>query len=306
METPRVVFFGSSSDSVLVLEKLAGSRLVTVVAVVTQPHKPVGRKQIPTPTPVELWAKKHQITVLSFPGNEIKPWLYADEQTVIDALQPLKADLLISASYGQKIPSETISHARYGGLNVHPSLLPRWRGADPVPWAILSGDRQTGVSIVTISETFDEGRILAQKKIPITDNDFSDPLRTKLFQLGAELLVETIPAYLAKTSVHVHPLLQKTYARRLTRDDGYEPWNNIQKGCDDTEEAARIGRKFRALTPWPGLWTTVTVHGENKRLKIIALTVKEVLLLQTVQLEGKNPVPFRQFYDAYLAARTPS
>ena len=119
----KVILFGSTSDSVLILEKLR----VHVCAVVTQPARPVGRNQVLTPTPVETWGKAHGIPVLSFPSDPSKPWLYANENQVIDTLEPLKADVLVSACYGQKIPWEAIKKVRFGGLNVHPSILPRWR-----------------------------------------------------------------------------------------------------------------------------------------------------------------------------------
>lgn len=290
----KVIFFGSTSDSVLILEKLRAQ----VCAVVTQPPRLVGRKQISTRTPVELWATAHSTTVLSFPSDSGKPWLYADERQVVDTLQPLKADLLVSACYGQRIPIQAIQAARFGGLNVHPSLLPRWRGADPVPWAILSGDHQTGVTIVTLSKEFDEGEIIAQKKAPITDTDTSDALRTKLFTLGADLLKEVLPEYLAGARItHTASTHNECpYARRLTREDGFESWEAIQKAFGDPEEARRLDRKFRAFMPWPGLWTTI---GE-KRLKILRITHNASrITLDTVQLEGKRPVSWKQFASAY-------
>ncbi|MBI3955872.1 methionyl-tRNA formyltransferase [Candidatus Gottesmanbacteria bacterium] len=302
----KVIFFGSTFDSVLILEKLRDH----ACAVVTQPPRPVGRKQQLTPTPVEMWAKEHAVTTVSFPSNPEKPWLYADEQQVIDTLESLKADLFVSACYGQKIPWETIASARFGGLNVHPSLLPRWRGADPVPWAILSGDRQTGVTIVTLSKEFDEGVVIAQKKVPITDADTSDALRTKLFTLGADLLAEVLPKYLAKQPIHpfTHsPITQLPYARRLTREDGFEPWEAIRKAFADSEEAKRIERKFRAFTPWPGLWTKIRIMNhelgimEEKRLKMLGLSlIAYRLSLDLVQLEGKRPVSWKQFQEGYL------
>ena len=274
----NIIFFGSTSDSVLVLQKLP-----EVVAVVTQPPKPIGRKQIITPTPVELWAKNHSIPTLSFPANETKPWLYADEQTVIATLQPFKADLMVSASYGQKIP--------FQGVNVHPSLLPRWRGADPVPWAIYSGDHQTGVTIVRLSASFDQGMILAQEKWNITGKDTTDELRATLFSMGADLLVKNLPDIFNHSITEIP---QKTedepYARRLTRDDGFEPWEKMM----DPNEAERINRKFRAFHPWPGLWTNYV----GKRLKILEFITVPV----TVQLEGKNPVSWEQFRSAYLSS----
>jgi methionyl-tRNA formyltransferase len=278
----NIVFFGSTSDSVLVLKKLPAVR-----AVVTQPPKPVGRKQIITPTPVEMWATKHDIPT-----------------TTLDVITPFTPDLLVSASYGEKIPFVNIKNSTYGGLNVHPSILPRWRGADPVPWAIITGDHQIGVTVVTLSEQFDRGKIIAQKKKPITQKDFSVALRTKLFAMGADLLANSLDDYLSGKNTGV---AQKTgnepYARRLTRDDGFEPWEHLI----DPSQALRINRKFRAFHPWPGLWTRLPslrsgVGGQatfsEKRLKILSFEATPLI----VQLEGKKPVPWKQFNTAYLAS----
>ncbi len=291
----NILFFGSTTDSLIILEKLS---LPDVRAIVTQPARPVGRDKIITPTPVEIWGKARNIPVLSFESNPLKPWLYKDEQQVIDTLQSIRPDLLISASYGQKIPWETIQKAPHGGINVHPSLLPRWRGGDPVPWAILTGDHQIGVSIVTLSEKFDEGKIIAQKKIPISANDTSDPLRTKLFVLGAELLVRLLPD-------HIRGAIKGTsqqskdepQAKRLSRDLGREPWELLEHAINDGKDVDRIERKFRALLPWPGVWTT----WKEKRLKILKLHVdNDKLVIDEVQLEGKNPVSWEQFKKSYL------
>lgn len=296
----KILFFGSSSDSVLVLQNLTA-----VVAVVTQPPRPVGRKHIVTPTPVELWARRHKITVLSFPTKKERPWEYENKETVIDTLQPLKAELIVSASYGQKIPSDTISDAKFGGLNVHPSLLPRWRGTDPVPWTILAGDHQTGVTIVTLSNTFDQGKIIAQKKFPVSPTDETEPLRAKLFAAGADLLSETLPHYLSGAiKGRSQNNSEVTYARRLTREDGYIPWDIIVKAMNGEDVAVDvrttmlslnkshiaivIATAVRALSPWPGVWT----KHNNKRLKILACHVKDVtnnLVLDTVHAEGKKP-----------------
>lgn len=282
----RVLFFGSTTDSVIVLNKIVS---FGVSAIVTQPPRPVGRDKIITPTPVETWAKEHSITTLSFPSNPEKPWAFADEQQVIDVIEPIKPDLLITASFGVKIPLRTIEKATYGGINIHPSLLPRWRGADPVPWAILSGDHQIGVSVVTLSKEFDKGTILAQKKVPILPTDTSDPLRTKLFSIGAELLVDILEKQSYKKKLeHVFVGKEYPYAKKFKREDGFEPWNALI----NTNESERINRKFRALHPWPGLWTLYN----NKRLKILEFTHAPV----TVQLEGKKPVTFQQFTAAYL------
>ncbi len=312
----KTIFWGSTAESVIVLEKLSAYNDSKIVAVVTQPPRPTGRHPKFMATPVETWARKNNIPVLSFSSQKEKPWLFEDEQTVIDTIQPFKADLLVSASYGQKIPSPTIQSARFGGLNVHPSLLPRWRGADPVPWAILSGDQQTGVTIVTLAEKFDEGKIIAQKKLPIFPNDTTVILYPKLFTLGAELLIDMLSDYTngknkgkpqvsSQTTPGVEQLRtsgKTPYARRLTREDGFEPWETIQKTITTGKDADRIDRKFRAFDPWPGLWTTLKINNEQKRLKILRLHLHEdKLLIDGVQLEGKNPISFSQFSSAYLS-----
>lgn len=342
--TIKTIFFGSTSDSVIALNKLfnhtpstalwAGLQLVCVV---TQPPRPAGRNKSLTPTPTEQWAKEHHITVLSFPSDPEKPNLYSDEQVVIDTLAPFQADLLVSASYGQKIPLQTITRTRFGGLNVHPSLLPRWRGADPVPWAILTGDRQIGVTVVTLSEQFDQGKIIAQKKITLSPADETDPLRAKLFDIGADLLLASLPDYLSgknpgtsQFTKFQHVRKTEVYARRLTRDDGYIPWNILEKALsgEDVPMPARpavlaldashititIAKALRALLPWPGLWTRLPSLGSGiggqamvheKRLKILACHTEAItnkLILDIVQLEGKKPVPYAQFASAYLHA----
>lgn len=330
MQTINVLFFGSTSDSLIVLQKLhqlsTPNYQFAIAAVVTQPPRQVGRDKVVTPTPTELWAKENRITVLSFPTDPDKPNLYQNEDEVVNALETIKADLLVSASYGQKIPIKTINDAKYRGLNVHPSLLPRWRGADPVPWTILSGDHQTGATIVTLEEKFDEGRIMAQKKIPVTEKDTTDPLRGKLFTLGVELLGEVIEGYL-NGSIAGTPQdkAHAIYARRLKRDDGFLPWLIIGKAVKGEnakpaeyppffqyffnvsmsppeDSSTFIELSFRALHPWPGLWTMIKVKdGSEKRLKILELSANNSrLLIKTVQLEGKTPVPFSQFAKAYL------
>lgn len=307
----KILFFGSTSDSIIVLKKLStvNSELITLSAIVTQPPRPVGREKTITPTPVEQWAKEHAITLLTFESNPEKPWLYADEQLVIDTLQPVAADIIISASYGIKIPTATITAARFGGINIHPSILPHWRGADPVPWAILSGDHQIGVSITTLTESFDEGKILAQEKIPITSSDTSDPLRTKLFSIGAELLIDILPRYIEgklKTTSQLTDTPGKgvtiQYARKFKREDGFEAWETLFQAMNEGTDAARIERKYRALHPWPGIWTEIPLN-DKKRLKILKLHEDNgKIVIDDVQLEGKKPVSWEQFKNAYLTS----
>jgi methionyl-tRNA formyltransferase len=316
----NIVFFGSTTDSVIVLDALATDKDVSrsIGAVVTQPAKPVGRKQILTPTPVEMWAETHHVPCLTFPTVNDKPWHYAEPDRVNASISPFSPDLLVSASYGQKIPEEVVRSARFGGVNVHPSLLPRWRGTDPIPWTILAGDAQTGVTIVTLSKRFDEGKILAQQKIPMPQDKTPDEVRVQLFTLGSTLLTQTLPDYWSgKRMGQPQNPKNATYARRLMRDDGFVPWDMIrnaeqgiavqpvnQPGILPFAEASlpeAIVRAIRALSPWPGVWTMVnTANDTDRRLKILSAHVKnEILVIETVQLEGKSPTRYAQFSAAY-------
>jgi methionyl-tRNA formyltransferase len=355
--TINTVFFGSTADSVIVLDKLYnhffnsqqsqssqishlsssnspsafGFQLLTVV---TQPPKPVGRSSKPQVTPVERWAKDHNIVVLSFPTDPINSWKYQNLNEVINSIKSLKPDLIISTSYGQKIPADVIKKTKYGGINVHPSLLPRFRGADPTPWVLMSGDPTTGATLITLADKFDQGLILAQEKIPVSDNDLTESLRHKTFLLGAELLVKTLPDFiLGKIAGSPQNLEKSTTARRLTRQDGFIPWgllnrvisdDNIdinqlsdliiikdlikQKSFDPTSNPVIfVERMIRALSPWPGVWTEVTVSSNKrqetgiKRLKILSAFLKDnMLLIDQVQLEGKNPVDYQQFIRDHM------
>ncbi len=329
MNTTKVIFFGSTSDSLIILKRLLTFQETThqieLVAVVTQPPRPIGRKQIITPTPTETWAKDHQISVLSFQSSPEVSFLYADEQAVINTLETFRADLLISASYGQKIPTKTITDTRLGGINVHPSLLPRWRGPDPIPWQILSGDHQTGTTVVSLSEHMDEGKIISQKKVPLLATDQREPLRMKLFELGAELLVESLPGYIdGSLKGDLQDPKKAITAKRLKRDDGFIPWEVIQSAIiGETTEVNKLpkflqqfannfdtdknmlpilcDRALRALSPWPGIWTEVSLKHqstEKKRLKILSAHIQHSQwILDDVQLEGKTPTSFSTLKD---------
>lgn len=312
----NIIFFGSTTDSVNVAQIL--HKAYPLAAVVTQPEKPTGRKQTVTKTPLERWAIDQKIPCLSFPQDEDHPWKFQQEDDVTNSLSSFKPNLFVTACYGQKLPAATLGLPTHGSLNIHPSLLPRWRGADPVPWTIIAGDAQTGVTISLVTDTFDSGNIVAQKKIPLTDHDTPDAVRTALFELGAHLLVETLPTYLKGNCDETTQKKEDVViARKLTRDDGFVPWKLLQEAItgNDIPRQERncllqeiqeplipaILRLHRALAPWPGIWTKISLSGVEKRVKLLALQQHDKrLLLDTVQLEGKNPTPWNTFRDAYL------
>jgi methionyl-tRNA formyltransferase len=325
------VFFGSTADSVTVISRLSDAGFVPA-AVITQPPRPVGRHHIITKTPVELWATSRSITVLSFESEPEKPWLYRDPAQVTEAISTFNPDLLITASYGQKIPAPCITNAKLGGVNIHPSLLPRFRGADPIPWTILAGDRRTGVSVVELADTFDEGAILGQKTVILTGAETSGPLRSTLFAIGAEMLVQMLPD-VAQNSCRRHPQRgtgDAMYARKLSREHGFVPWEILQRiirneqaritGDDlktipvirysrsilDPQTLAEhpcgfLDRMIRGLSPWPGVHTIVPTRKGDLGLKILSISHQNgTCLPEAVQLAGKNPVSYSQFSAAYL------
>lgn len=184
--------------------------------------------------------------------------------------------LVISAAYGKKLP--------IGGLNLHPSLLPAYRGATPVPHQILDGVIQSGITIIKMSGEFDAGPIVAQESVPVLPEDTSLDLLTRCFSAGANLLIKILPDYLAgKISLTPQPENSPTpYCRRFTKPDGFIPLNQMT-GYDPV-----IERKIRALYPWPGVWTKLP---NGKILKLLPQNM--------FQLEGKQPISKKQFLAGY-------
>lgn len=192
-----------------------------------------------------------------------------------------KSDLFVVASYGKIIAKDILNIPKYGALNVHPSLLPKYRGPSPVPATILAGDKITGVTIIKMDEEIDHGPIVATKEISLTGQENFLFLINKLFQLGADLLVEIIPDYMAGRMKPVpQNYAQATYCERLTRESGYFP-------IDNPPPNETLDRMIRAYYPWPGAWT-------KWNGKIIKLHLRGV-----IQMEGKKPVSLKDFLNGY-------
>ena len=248
MSTPcRVLFYGSPDFATPILSALLDTPW-RPLAVVTQPDRPAGRGRRLRPPAVKQLAAEHEIPA-------IQPERLRRRAAVaqIAALQP---DLQIVAAYGQLIPKSVLNLPRYGTLNVHASLLPRWRGAAPVSAAILHGDDETGATIMLVDETEDTGPILKQRKTRIGATEHAGSLSDRLALLGAELLVNTIPDWLDGA---ITPLPQDnqlaTRARRVEKSAGKIDW---------TQPASQIARHIRAYTPWPGAMTRL--DGESIRI----------------------------------------
>lgn len=254
MSTPvRTLFFGSGSVAVPALRRLLASSLVEVDSVVTAPPRPAGRKGVLTPTVVADVAAEAGLTLRT-------PATLRDD-AVLGELRETNAALIVLADYGRIIPPALLAIPRHGALNIHPSLLPRHRGATPVPAAILEGDAVTGVTLMRMDEGLDTGPILAQREVVLEGTETAPPLEERLAELGADLLMERLPDWLAGSRVaRPQPAAGATLTRPLRRGDGR---------LDPTQPATRLERQVRAYQPWPGSF----LDWAGDRLKVWSATV---------------------------------
>lgn len=236
---PRVIFAGTGSFAVPMLRALQPQ--TTIVAVVSQT----------TISPIGTIATQRGLRVLTPTHID----------TIAQEFNDCHPDLLIVADYGQIIPDSILSLPRYGCLNIHPSLLPRYRGASPIPAAILNGDTATGVTIIVMDTAMDHGPILAQTPHPLTGQETAESLEASLAAAGAELLLRILPHYLRGEIKKVEQNhAQATYCQILRRSDGELAW-------EDSPE--NVSRKIRAYYPWPGVWCRVTLRGKPKVIKLL-------------------------------------
>lgn len=283
-----IIFIGTSQFAVPPLEKLIKNKY-NIIKVITAPDKPTGRKQEITPSPVKKAALKYNLPLL-------QPERIAAFKSEISASQP---DLIVLAAYGKIIPKNILDIPKFGCLNLHPSLLPKYRGPSPIQTAILNGDQFTGLTIMKMDEKIDHGPIIAQKKIAITSQENSQTLEKKLAQLAANSLIEILPQYLqGKIKPQAQDEKQASYTKILTREDGQIDWQ---------QSAQAIARKVRAFYPWPGTWADFN----GKRVKILkaravdkkqeaTLSTREgFLLLELVQPAGKKPMTGQEFFRGH-------
>jgi methionyl-tRNA formyltransferase len=255
----RIIFMGTAELSCASLEKLAGDKNFSVLAVVTQPDKPKGRELRLTPSPVKVLAEKLHLPVM-------QP-LKARDEKFISELRELKPDLMVVVAYGQILPQSLLDLPKFGCVNVHTSLLPKYRGAAPIQWAIADGEPETGVTIMQMDAGLDTGAILSVRRTPILAADDSQTLHDRLALLGAELLAETIPAYVAgKIAPQPQPAEGSTYAAKIKKEDGKIDWRS---------PAVQIWNRLRAFTPWPGAFTFLQAEPKPQLLKIWKAEVAE-------------------------------
>ena len=237
----RLVFMGTPDFASASLEALLRSD-DSVVGVVTQPDRPKGRGQILTPSPVKLLAQREQIPLL-------QP-LKMKDPDFLKALNVWKPDLIAVAAFGRILPPTILSLPPLGCINVHGSLLPKYRGAGPIQWAIINGERESGITTMLMDEGMDTGAMLLQEAIPIKPDDTTGSLSPRLAELGGRLLVETITRLKAGTLVpRPQESSQATLAPLLNKEDGVIDW---------ALPAAVLANRVRGLSPWPGAYTTTT------------------------------------------------
>jgi methionyl-tRNA formyltransferase len=234
------------------LQALLETPGVELQAVVTQPDRPKGRDLRLQPPPVKELARRANLPVLQ-PEK-------AREPGFIEELRRLEPDLIAVAAYGQLLPPDLLALPRLGCVNVHTSLLPKYRGAAPIQWAILNGDAESGVTIMKMDAGLDSGAILSQATTPITPEDTAQTLHDRLARLGADLLVKTIPGYVTGDILpQPQPSEGVSHAPKIKREHGRIDW---------AQPAAFIWNRIRGLVPWPGAFTFLPAEPKPHLLKI--------------------------------------
>lgn len=300
----RVVFMGTPALSQSMLEALINERY-NVVGVVTRPDRPVGREQTLQASLVKETATKHGIPI--FQPERL-------DEAALKEIKEWKPDLIVVAAYGRILPKHLLELPGFGCVNVHTSLLPRWRGASPIQNALMAGDTETGVTLMLLDEGMDTGDIIAKRACPIDPHERADALTQKLTQLGQALLIETLPLWVKrKINAVPQPTEGITLCQMIEREDGRIFWDT---------PAQEIYNRFRGLYPWPGVFTfwkrseddivRLKIHEMNfQKLtpkgahplgsvfeisdKVGVTTSEGVIFLETVQPEGKNPMPIQNF-----------
>ena len=299
----KVIFMGTPDFAVQTLKRLISSGH-EVTGVVTQPDKPKGRGKALSPTPVKEVALEAGIPV--FQPRRVR------DSEALETLRGIEADVIVVVAFGQLIPKEILEMKKYGCINVHGSLLPKYRGAAPVQWAVIDGEKESGVTTMQMDEGLDTGDMLLKAVIPLEEKETGGSLFEKLSDAGAELLLETLDALEAGTAVPKKQGESPTaYAQMLKKDMGLIDWK---------KSAAEIERLVRGLNPWPSAYT----HLNGRTLKIwqadvltedtreapgtVTAAVKDGLYIQTgrgvlavreLQLEGKKRMDAGAFLRGY-------
>ncbi len=266
MKNVRVVFMGTPDFAVPVLQKLMEN--TNVVLVVSQPDKSVGRKQILTKTPVKMEAEKKNIPV--FQPTKIKE----DYAPILEA----KPDIIITCAYGQIIPKVLLDAPKYGCINVHASLLPKYRGGAPIHHALINGEEKTGITIMYMDEAMDSGDIIREVEYPIKESDNVGTLHDALSILGANTLIETLPSIFNGTNERVKQEEDKvTFAYNIKREDEHLDFHKIGE---------QLKNQVRGLNPWP--LANLLFQGEEMKVLEVHFVKKEIEEVGIVQEVTKD------------------
>jgi methionyl-tRNA formyltransferase len=298
----RILFAGSPQLAIPSLESVCARH--EVVAVLTNPDRPAGRRGLPAATPVKARALELGLPVRQPPSLDAE---------FLEQVKALGCELLVVAAFGRIFPEEFLGLFARGGLNVHPSLLPRYRGPSPIPAAILAGDKETGVTVQRLAARMDSGDILAARRLPLTGSETTGSLTQALAGLGAELLAETL-ADMEQGREQGRPQDEAaaTYCRLIRKEDGRIPWER---------EPQYVERLVRACDPWPGAFTSWRdqilhllaaavypgsppretsqglVFGTDNRYGILVRAGQGVLSVTRLQLQAKKPMDWRSFLN---------
>ncbi len=264
----KIAFFGTPRLAQIVLENLIQSPYKPSL-IVTAPDAKSGRGQKVTASPVKQTATENKIEVST--------------RTVLDL--NIDLDLAILVAYGQIIPKRILEIPKFGFINIHPSLLPKYRGPSPIQTAILDGEEITGVTIIKLDEELDHGPFLAQEKVTIKKTDTHLTLIEKLGAIGSNLLLETLPDYISgKVKLQEQNHAKATTTKKITKEDSKIDLLN-------PPNLPVLDRMIRAYYPWPGVWTRLIVNGSQFTVKLLPQNV--------IQLEGKRPLTLTQFKNGY-------
>jgi methionyl-tRNA formyltransferase len=304
----RTIFMGTSEFAAQILESLVETGY-DIVSVYAQPDKKVGRKQELKKSAVKLVAEKHGIPV--FQPEKL------NDPVAVEEVRTQKPDLVIVAAYGKIIPQAILDIPGFGAINVHGSLLPKYRGPSPIQNAILNGEVETGITIMVMDAGIDTGDILSQKKVKIASDDNTSSLSNKLAIAGAELLIKTIPAWVKREiSAKKQDNLKATLCQLIEKSDGKILWS------DGAEE---IYNRYRAFFPWPGIHTYWENDESIRRIKLNKITCMKgnpetkhhigevfeigdkigvqaglgVIILEEVQIEGRANMKMADFINGY-------
>ena len=321
MKKFSLAYFGSPDFAADFLKKLITdvsiNRLIDIKFVITQPDQLVGRKQILTPTPVKIIANKNKLMIFNentrFERLGIPPKGEGSHWSEKRGIELNNIDLAIVYAYGDLIPKEFLTFPKYGFWNIHPSLLPKYRGPSPIAAPLINGDKTTGVTIIKMDDSIDHGPIIAQESLTIDKDDKRPDLEKKLtdlaYKMFKEIMGERTKFFATPTGdkkFRSKPFIAQnhklaTYTKKLSKQDGFIEISKLKNQI--SKNSQEFFNLFRGLTPWPGLWTLLRQGFEgqaSKRLKITDLSLVDgKLIIKKVQMEGKNEVDFETFNKAY-------